>query len=105
MIDSRDERVLPIADLAEFVPTFHGKRICLSTLYRWVKRGISIGDGERVQLEATFIGGRLCSSVEALERFQEAVTAAKQGESVPVFESKPSKACLAAEKKLIALGM
>ena len=105
MIDLMSETVRTLADLSELVPSRGGKTANPATLHRWATRGIAAPDGSRIVLEAFFVGGRRYSSEEALERFIEAVTAAKEGQPIPEFESKPSKACLAAEAELIRMGL
>lgn len=49
-----------------------GKRIHISTIYRWVNRGVC-----GVCLETEWYAGRLCTTLEAVERFHDAVNAAK----------------------------
>ena len=46
-----------------------GKPISIPTIYRWVGNGVLAQDGCRVMLEMVKIGGRACTSVEALTRF------------------------------------
>ena len=47
-----------------------GKRPHVATVYRWAKRGL-----RGVVLETLQVGGTLCTSHEALQRFFEALTA------------------------------
>jgi hypothetical protein len=46
-----------------------GNPISIPTIYRWVGRGVLAPDGCRVTLDMVKIGGRACTSVEALTRF------------------------------------
>jgi hypothetical protein len=71
VIDSQTETVLTFAEASKRLLT----RPDISTLHRWRKRGI-----RNQRLETLLIGGKRCTSVEALERFFAAATAA--GEQV-----------------------
>lgn len=65
MIEITNESLISLAQAAEFVPRRpNGKKTHVSTIYRWFGRGIR---GER--LECLRVGGRLCTSTEALQRF------------------------------------
>lgn len=65
MIDIAAERVLSLTQAARLLPCRRrGRKPCPSTLYRWAKRGL-----RGVRLETVRIGGTLCTSVEALNRF------------------------------------
>ncbi|WP_437229290.1 DUF1580 domain-containing protein [Planctomicrobium sp. SH661] len=67
MIDLKTENVLSMTDATKQLPTRRrGKRIAVSTLYRWADRGLR---GRR--LETITIGGAKCASLEALQRFFE----------------------------------
>ena len=70
MIDLRSEEVLTLAEAAKVLPPLRGgRRVHLSTLYRWISRGVA-----GVQLEALKLGGTTVTSVEALQRFAERIT-------------------------------
>ncbi len=71
MISVQNENVIPLSEVANFVPRRRGKPINLSTVYRWVVRGI-----RGVRLERVQIGGLTYTSVEAIERFFETLTLA-----------------------------
>lgn len=69
MIDIHSERVLSLleASRAECLPRRRrGQRPHVATLYRWATRGV-----RGVQLETIRVGGTLCTSLEALQRFCE----------------------------------
>lgn len=68
MIDI-DESLVPLREAPKLLPTRNGKRLHISTLFRWVQRGV---DG--VKLEVLRIGGTTYTSREALQRFAEART-------------------------------
>ena len=65
MIDLATENVLSLTDAAKRLPQRRaGKRPHVATLYRWASRGI-----RNAQLETIQIGGTMCTSMEALQRF------------------------------------
>jgi hypothetical protein len=53
----------------------------VSTILRWISRGIRLASGEIVRLEGARRGGRWITSVEALQRFTEKLTAGALGDS------------------------
>jgi hypothetical protein len=67
VIDSKTETVLTFAEASKRLRT----RPDISTLHRWRQRGI-----RNQKLETLLVGGRRCTSIEALERFFAAATAA-----------------------------
>lgn len=74
MIDLLTEDVLSLAQAADqsVLPRRRGgKRPHASTLYRWATVGC-----RGVKLETIRFGGTLCTSLEALQRFTAALTAA-----------------------------
>ena len=67
MINIQSEDVLSLNNAAKTLPPRRaGKRPHVATLYRWVQRGI-----RGVRLETIRVGGTLCTSREALQRFCE----------------------------------
>jgi len=67
MIDLTNETVLNFADAASRLPRRRaGKKPHVATLYRW-----AMGGCRGVKLETIRVGGTLCTSVEALQRFCE----------------------------------
>lgn len=62
------EALLPLKALAAVVPHVRGKPVHYSTLYRWATRGLRSRAGQPIRLDARFIGGTLCSSLEAVRR-------------------------------------
>ena len=65
MIDHTAETVVSFAEACQRLPRRRaGKRPHPNTLYRWAAEGVR---GER--LETIQIGGTLCTSLEALQRF------------------------------------
>lgn len=68
------ERVLPLNKAAKLVPRVRpGKKVHIATLRRWHSPGL-----RGTQLECIRIGGTLCTSVEALQRFFDRLTLADQ---------------------------
>lgn len=65
-----NERLLTLDEAARLRPAGRsGRPAHVSTIYRWVARGI-----RGVRLEAIRIGGRLYTSMEALQQFAERLT-------------------------------
>jgi hypothetical protein len=86
-IDVSQETILPLGAVPHRFPhlgrrTPDGKRgrIHFSTVFRWFSRGVVGPDGERVRLEGVKLGGKLVTSLEAIQRFNEALTPRVQGE-------------------------
>ena len=70
MIDIKKEKVISLHDARNlFPPHPQGGRLAKSTLYRWIQKG---KDG--VVLETIKMGARRCTSVEAVQRFCDALT-------------------------------
>lgn len=64
-IDTRKEELIPLSKAVRLLPRFgRDKHPHPSTLWRWHKKGL---DGAK--LECVRVGKRLCTSVEALDRF------------------------------------
>ena len=66
-IDLRTEQIYPLREIAD-LPCLprrrRGARLHVSTLIRWCTTGV-----RGVRLEALRVGGTLCTSVQALQRF------------------------------------
>lgn len=81
MIDLKSEELIPLSQVPflEFMPRRRaGSKLALSTLYRWANRG---SRGRR--LETFRVGGAVCTTLSALERFFSA-------DVTPVENLKPS---------------
>lgn len=75
-IDLSSETLESLSDLAawERIPRRRrGKKLHVSTLFRWASRGC-----RGVKLETTRVGGTLCSSKDALQRFFDRLSANDQ---------------------------
>jgi hypothetical protein len=82
MIDLHNETTISLSQAARLLPPGRrGRPVTLSCVLRWVLDGVRLASGERVRLEATRMGGRWLTSVEALQRFADRQT--------PRFDSGP----------------
>lgn len=99
MIDIRNETVLSLTDAGRHLPRRRaGKRPHVATLYRWVQHGV-----RGVKLEAIQVGGTLCTSLEALQRFCERLTGADSAQ--PQTTRTRKRAIEKAEAELEAAGI
>jgi len=70
MIELATETVVSLARGNRHLPTRRNeKRVHPSTLYRWAKGGVRADDGTTVVLETIRVGRTLCTSVQAIQRF------------------------------------
>jgi hypothetical protein len=76
MIDICRDHVFPLTELPTRVPARNGRRLHKATGFRWVARG-RFG----VKLEFILIGGIKHTSLQALQRFCDDVTAAAVGKA------------------------
>jgi hypothetical protein len=61
-----------------------GGRPHYSTYFRWTQRGIRVDSGERIKLEYVKAASKRLTSVEAVRRFFQAVTAATGQPPCPI---------------------
>jgi hypothetical protein len=73
-IDIHAEELLELSKVPANLERRTGKRLNVSTVYRWITRGIA-----GIQLETILVGGCRYTSAEALNRFFSQSTLAKQG--------------------------
>jgi hypothetical protein len=60
-----EEHVLTLAETAKILPRRRaGRKVHVSTLYRWTTRGL-----RGIRLETVQVGGTACTTREALQRF------------------------------------
>ncbi len=79
MIDLVTESVLSLTEAAKRLPQRRmGKRPHIATLYRWATRGL-----QGTTLETIQVGGTKCTSVEALQRFCNSLSAGDSRENPP----------------------
>lgn len=64
------EQTLPLQALAKLVPGNCGRSVHYETLRRWARQGV-----QGVKLESKKLGGKRVSSLEAVDRFMEQLTA------------------------------
>jgi len=82
-ISLKSDEIVSISQAAKRLPKrSNGKAIHVASVYRWIGEGIN-----GVRLESVRIGGRLFTSVEALQRFTERLT--RKGEEDRVQEIDP----------------
>ncbi len=74
MIDLKNEQLIHPTEVASYLPVQKGKKLNVSTVYRWFQRGLA---GYR--LECVCVGGTRYTSIEAVNRFFARVTEAKTG--------------------------
>lgn len=98
MIDTQTERMVTLVEATQILPG----RPNLSTIWRWRLRGV-----RGVTLETILIGGKRFTSLEALTRFQHAVTAVADGKSGGAAETprRRERAIERAERKAKELGV
>ena len=112
MIDISSETVVTLTEAARRLPERRsGKRPNVATIFRWTNEGVRPKNGDpdapRIKLEWGMVGATRCTSLEALQRFSDALTAAaEQAAPVvppPVSKSR-AKAIQAAERRLARAG-
>jgi hypothetical protein len=85
MINTTLEKPIPIDEIpAEHIPGRGGKPVHQVTLSLWYRRGV-----RGVKLETLLIGGRRCTSIEALNRFYQAISQASHPSHQPPAEAAP----------------
>jgi len=74
MIDIHQEQIIPLSAAPRHLPKRpSGKKIHISAVYRWISRGV-----RGVVLESARIGGCTYTSLEALQRWSDALTNADE---------------------------
>lgn len=99
MIDLVNEDVITLADATKYLPKRRrGKRPHPTTIFRWAQCGV-----KGIRLETIRVGGTLCTSTEALQRFCERCT---DPSTPPSRTNKASKKPIDnAERELRAAGI
>ena len=70
MINMQSETILTLSEAANRLPKRRrGKRPHVATMYRWARNGL-----RGTRLEVIQVGGSLCTSSEAVQRFFEMLT-------------------------------
>jgi hypothetical protein len=99
-----EETVYPLTEIPEHLPRRRGKKVHKSTVFRW-RNGL-----RGVRLETIRCGGTLCTSLQAVQRFFDALSArdaeADSGGAPPIrTPAARAKALSAAERAAQALGI
>jgi len=79
-----DESLITLTEAARLLPRMNGKRIAVSTLWRWATAGV-----RGVRLETRRLGRRILTSAEALERFTAALAELPPESSRPFTAPNP----------------
>lgn len=94
---SLHEHLLTLAEACRRMPG----RPSICSLWRWYRHGV-----RGAKLETVVIGGRRYTSIEALERFAEATTAAADGQPRPVRTARQRQRVIeSAERELLREGI
>ncbi len=102
MIDITSERVVSLNDASKYLPRRRaGKKPHTSTLFRWAQRGV-----RGVRLETIQVGGTLCTSLEALQRFFNTLTRPEHGNRISAGTTRARETALhRAEQELEKAGI
>jgi len=101
-IDVSAEKVLFFGDAIKRLPvTRSGRPIHTNTIWRWATKGLKGPNGQVVRLEYGKIGGRNCTSEEALQRFFDRLRGKVVETPLPSVQAKRAKR---AEDELKKLG-
>jgi len=104
-IDIQTEQVITPARASHLCPERRrGVRPNVATVYRWMLAGV-----KGIRLESIMVGGTRCTSVQALQRFFDALTAAADAAHSAAITPPPAsksrqKAIEAAERRLARAG-
>lgn len=91
MIDISSEKVVSLSEAASLVPRRRaGKKCNTATVYRWTTIGL-----RGITLESIQIGGTKATSVEAMQRFFDALTSAASQRTAPA----PPSPCVTAQRR------
>jgi hypothetical protein len=83
VIDVRTETLVPLSELPNHIPPRNGRKVSIATCYRWSITGV-----RGVRLETAQVGGQRVTSLEALQRFTETLTALRDGQ--PAVDRAPA---------------
>lgn len=93
MIDWKQENVVSLMAATKHVPKRNGKRPAFTTLLRWAKRGL-----RGVRLETVRVGGTICTSLEALDRFFDRLSEPEDRTVLPSDRQRAQQAAKRLEK-------
>jgi hypothetical protein len=101
MIDLMKENIMSLAEATKHVPPSRGgRKTHLSTILRWVVKGV-----KGVRLEAVRLGGRWVTSEQALQRFAERSTPNLADPHLPRSPKQRDTAFRRAERRLEKAGI
>lgn len=83
-IDISREKIITLNEAARLVPTVNGKRVHVSSVWRWALKGVG-----GVHLEYGRLGRRIVTSHEAMGRFMNAL-ASKDAQLIDISAGKAS---------------
>jgi hypothetical protein len=86
-------------------PSYTGRPVSFPTIWRWALSGILGTNGQRVRLETLRLGGRLVTSMEALQRFGEQLSARAPIADKPRSPGTRRRASERASKALSEIGI
>lgn len=98
-IDINQETLLTLADAAKELPRRGGRKIHMSTVWRWANRGL-----KGIKLESIQLGGSTWTSREALQRYADRLS----GNTEPTTDSNTlstNKQHKAATQRLVKAGI
>lgn len=100
MIDLKEEFVLSLVEAAKKLPRRRaGKKPHVATLYRWASHGL-----KGIRLETIQVGGTMCTSLEALQRFFERLAGPPSASAIVKPAACDRRICRA-ENKLREIGI
>jgi hypothetical protein len=76
VISVATELIFPLSELPDRIPPRAGRKLSIPTSYRWSTRGV-----RGIVLETVQVGGTRYTSAEAVQRFTDALTRARDGQS------------------------
>jgi len=103
MIDVNEEQLLTLEEVTKRLPGRDGKRLHISSVFRWAQKGVA-----GVRLEVVKVGGRTYTTEESLQRFADQVTAARNGNPIPTATRTSAQRRRASERadlELSAMGV
>jgi hypothetical protein len=96
------ENILFFGEVSRRLPRGkNGREIHTNTIWRWATKGLKGPNGEVVRLECSKIGGRNCTTEEALQRFFDRLKGKVVETPLPSAQAKRAKR---AEEELKKLG-
>ena len=101
MIEIQREQVVTLTQATHHIPARRkGKKVAVSTPWRWAKKGV-----RGVRLETLQVGGTRCTSLEAIQRFCDRLTALGDDPALPTPSRCQDAALQRAERELDKAGI